>query len=164
MALTRTGQLEQAGVEAAALGALSMEPELESVTVWDLNTTAALIDIAVEVLDGEIAAARGDYETAIEALVAAAELEDELTYDEPPPWYQPVRLSLGAVYLDAGQAAAAERVYRQDLETFPDNGWSLYGLQQSLEAQGKTAEAQEIAEQLAAAWQYADIELTASRL
>jgi hypothetical protein len=37
-------------------------------------------------------------------------------------------------------------------------------LQQSLEAQGKTAEAQEIAGQIAIAWQYADIELTASRL
>ncbi len=36
------------------------------------------MDIAVEVLDGEIAAARGDYETAIEALMAAAELEDAL--------------------------------------------------------------------------------------
>ena len=141
-----------------------MEPELERVTVWDLNTTAALMDIAVEVLAGEIAAARGDYETAIEALVAAAELEDELNYDEPPPWYQPVRHLLGAVYLDAGQASAAERVYREDLETFPDNGWSLVGLQQSLEAQNKTAEAQEIAEQFAAAWQYADVELTASRL
>ncbi len=61
-------------------------------------------------------------------------------------------------------AADAERVYREDLETFPDNGWSLFGLQQSLEAQGKTAEAEEIAEQFAAAWQYADVELTASRL
>ena len=143
---------------------LAMDPELERVTVWDLNTTAALMDIATEVLAAEIAAARGDYETAIDALTSAAELEDALTYDEPPPWYQPVRQILGAVYLEIGRPAEAEAAYRQDLEVFPSNGWSLFGLQQSLEVQGKTDEALEIAEQFANAWQYADVELTASRL
>ena len=164
MALARTARLDEAQVEADALGSLAMEPELERVTVWDLNTTAALIDIAVEVLDSELAMTRGDHQTAIDALTAAAELEDALNYDEPPPWYQPVRHLLGAAYLDAGQAADAEKVYREDLETFPHNGWSLFGLHQSLEAQGKTTEALEIAEQFATAWQYADVELTASRL
>jgi len=164
MAFARTGRLDQAEVEAAALGSLSTEPELERVTVWDLNTTAALIDIAVGVLDGELAMARGDHQTAIDSLTAAAELEDALTYDEPPPWYQPVRQLLGAVYLAADRAADAERVYREDLVTFPNNGWSLLGLQQSLEAQGKTTEAEEVVVQFAAASQYADVELTALRL
>jgi len=163
MADVRTGQFEQAEVEAKALGSLAVEPELERVTVWDLNTTAALIDIAVEVLAGEIAAARGDHETAIDALAAAVELEDALAYDEPPPWHQPVRQLLGAVYLHAGRAQDAARVYREDLEIFPDNGWSLFGLQQSLAAQGMTAEAEEVGRQFAAAWQYADVTLTASR-
>ncbi len=164
MALARTGQLDEAAAEAEALDSLASNTELERVTVWDLNTTAALIDIAVEVLAGEMAAAKGDYGTAIEALQAAVEMEDALTYDEPPPWHQPVRQLLGAIYLDAGQPQEAERVYREDLETFPHNGWSLFGLQRSLEAQGKTREAREIAEQFATAWQYADVELTASRL
>jgi len=87
-----------------------------------------------------------------------------LTYDEPPPWYQPVRQLLGAIYLDAGRPADAELVYREDLMAFPYNGWSLFGLKESLEAQGKTDEALEAAEQFATAWQYADVELTASRI
>ena len=163
MAFARTDRSEEAESEAAALAELVMDTELERVTVWDLNTTAALIDIAVEVLAGEMAAARGDHDAAIEALQTAAELEDGLNYDEPPPWHQPVRQLLGAVYLDAGQPQEAERVYREDLEVFPANGWSLFGLQQSLAAQGKTTEAEAAGEQFAAAWQYADVELTASR-
>ena len=164
MAFARTDRLAEAEVEAEALAALAMNPELERVTVWDLNTTAALVDISTEVLAAEIALIAGDYETAIDALTTAAELEDALTYDEPPPWYQPVRHHLGAVYLAAGRPADAERVYREDLEVFPHNGWSLLGLQQSLETQGKTDEAMEVAEQFKTAWQYADVELTASRL
>ena len=75
-----------------------------------------------------------------------------------------VRQILGAVYLETGRPEDAERVYRQDLEIFPYNGWSLFGLQQSLEAQGQTQEALEIAEQFANAWAHADVELKASRL
>ena len=163
MAFVRTDQLEQADAESSALSTLAANTELEKVTVWDLNTTAALVDIAVEVLAGELAAARGDLDSAIEALTTAAELEDALTYDEPPPWHQPVRQMLGAVYLEAGQAVEAARVYREDLEMFPNNGWSLLGLQQSLSAQGKAAEAEAVSEQFADAWQYADVELSASR-
>ena len=163
LARARQGEIEQAEAELAALSRLAMEPELERVTVWDLNTTAALMDIAVEVLIAEIAAARGDYETAIDALSEAVELEDALTYDEPPPWYQPVRLTLGAIYMAAGRPADAERVYREDLEIFPDNGWSLFGLQQSLDAQNKASEAVAVSEAFATAWQYADVELESSR-
>ncbi len=75
-----------------------------------------------------------------------------------------MRLNLGAVLLAAGRPAEAEKVYREDLETFPDNGWALFGLEQSLEAQGKTDEAQAVAAQFKEAWQHADIELASSRL
>ena len=163
MALLRTNRTEEAKQELELLEVLAMDPELEKVTVWDLNTTAALADIAVEVLTGEIAASEGDFDTAIDALRTAAELEDELTYDEPPPWHQPVRQVLGAVLLEAGKPAEAEAVYRQDLEQFPNNGWSLLGLQQSLKAQGNTSEAAEAGKQFAAAWQFADVTLTESR-
>jgi len=164
MALLRTDRLEDAREELAQLETLAMDPTLEQVTVWDLNTTAALVDIGVEVLTGEIAAAENDFDIAIDALATAVELEDELTYDEPPPWHQPVREVLGAVLLEAGKPAEAERVYREDLHNFPENGWSLLGLRQSLEAQGKTDEAAEIAARFESAWQYADVTLTSSRL
>ena len=82
---------------------------------------------------------------------------------EPPPWYYPVRQSLGAVLLQAGRAADAEQVYREDLRRNPGNGWSLYGLAQSLRAQGKTGEAAQTDESFKKAWAQADVQLTASR-
>ncbi len=163
MALTRLGRLAEAQAEADQLERLALEPELERVTVWDLNTTAALLDIAVEALRGEIAATRSDYDTAIDALVEAARLEDGLTYDEPPPWYQPARQLLGAVYLEAGRPSDAERVYREDLQIFPDNGWSLFGLEKSLRAQGRIDEAARVAREFKDSWEFADVELTTTR-
>jgi len=164
LALTRLGRLDEAKAELARVTEIAGDPELELVTVWDLNTTDNLIAIAREVLSGEIAGARGDYETAIRHLEAGVELEDDLVYDEPPTWHAPVRLNLGAVLLAAGQPAAAEKIYRENLETFPDNGWALLGLEQSLEAQGKTDEARTVAAQFEKAWQHADFELASSRL
>jgi len=73
-----------------------------------------------------------------------------------------VRQFLGTIYLNADRAADAERVYREDLDLFPDNGWSLFGLQQSLAAQGRSNEAEEIGQRFASAWRYADVDLTAS--
>ena len=71
-------------------------------------------------------------------------MQDAHWFTEPPPWYFPVRQSLGAVLLEAGRPAEAEAVYREDLRRNPDNGWSLFGLAQSLRAQGKTAEAEQV--------------------
>jgi tetratricopeptide (TPR) repeat protein len=164
MALTRLGRLHEAKAELARLTEIAANPELELVTVWDLNTTDNLIAIAREVLSGEIAATQGDYETAIRHLEAGVDLEDSLVYDEPPTWHAPVRLNLGAVLLAAGRPAEAEKIYRENLETFPDNGWALFGLEQSLEDQGKADEATAIAGQFKQAWQHADIELASSRL
>ena len=61
-----------------------------------------------------------------------------MDYDEPEPLPFPARHWLGAALLEAGRHADAERVYREDLERHPHNGWSLLGLQQALKAQGKT--------------------------
>jgi tetratricopeptide (TPR) repeat protein len=50
---------------------------------------------------------------------------------------------LGAVYLKSQRYEEAERVYREDLAKWPNNGWSLYGLSRALELQGKRNEANE---------------------
>jgi predicted Zn-dependent protease len=73
-----------------------------------------------------------------------------------------VRASLGAVLLKAGKPAEAEVVYREDLRRFPENGWSLFGLEASLRAQGKTTEADAVRGRWQKAWSSADIQLTAS--
>jgi predicted Zn-dependent protease len=74
-----------------------------------------------------------------------------------------VRQTLGAVLLQAGRAPAAEAVYREDLKRNPGNGWSLFGLAQSLRAQGKTAEAGRAEASFRTVWSQADVTLTASR-
>ncbi|WP_309229912.1 tetratricopeptide repeat protein [Oscillatoria sp. FACHB-1407] len=163
MAYAAKGQLSLAAQELEGLRAIAASPALEGVTIWDINTTRHLLEIATEVLAGEIAAKQGNYEQAIAHLQQGVDLEDALRYDEPSPWYSPVRQSLGNVLLQAGRYAEAEQTYRDDLATYPNNGWSLYGLAQSVQAQGRTDEAQAIRAQFEEAWRHADVTLTASR-
>ena len=82
---------------------------------------------------------------------------------EPPAWYFPVRHVLGAVLIEAGYPAEAEVVYWADLRDYPDNGYALFGLVQSLRAQDKDDEAEIVGERFKRAWGHADVELTTSR-
>ena len=121
------------------------------------------MQIAERMLDGEILLRSGEPRAAVRAFTEAVALEDGLAYTEPPTWYYPARHSLGKALLAAGAAAEAERVYREDLRDFPENGWSLFGLARSLERQGRAAEAREVEARFRAAWKDADVTLTASR-
>ena len=123
-----------------------------------------VVAIAGHALAGEIALRTGDPDTAVGHLRVAARLEDGMLYDEPPVWYNPIRHSLGRALLEADRPAEAEECYREDLERFPANGWSLLGLAEALEAQGKNAEAEATREEFRAAWSAADVELTSSRI
>ena len=122
-----------------------------------LNAAPALLDLASEVLAGEIAARQKQFDQAITHLGNAIRLEDALTYDEPPPWYHSTRNLLGRVLLDAGRTVEAEHTFRSDLQTFRETGWSLAGLEQALRANGKKGEADRVAERLKEAWKYADV-------
>ena len=82
---------------------------------------------------------------------------------EPPPFYFPVRQALGAELLAAGRAKEAEAVYRRDLEEWPKNGWSLFGLSRALAAQGKRDEAGWTEQGFQRAWARADVQLATSR-
>jgi tetratricopeptide (TPR) repeat protein len=105
---------------------------------------------------------RGRYAEAVTAFEQAVDAQDALNYDEPPDWLQPMRLYLGAALLKAGRAKDAEAVYREELQGFHDNGWALFGLWQSVRAQGRTAEAEEIRARFERAWKNADVTLTES--
>ena len=96
-------------------------------------------------------------------LQKAVAVEDTLNYDEPPAWYYPARQSLGALLLEAGRASEAEPVFRKDLERHRNNGWSLFGLWQSLTAQGKADAAKEVKSRFDKTWSEADIALTQAR-
>ncbi|RFF27485.1 MULTISPECIES: tetratricopeptide repeat protein [unclassified Wenzhouxiangella] len=163
MAYTRKGDLEDARAELQRLDELRDDESLKWVTVWDINKSRHILEIASHALRGEIAAEAGDYPAAIEALEQAVEREDELNYDEPPSWHYPVRQSLGAILLEAGHPERAAAVYREDLAKFPDNGWSLYGLMQALRAQDEAERALEVQQRFQEAWQHADVVLTSSR-
>jgi tetratricopeptide (TPR) repeat protein len=162
LAFTSRRQLAKAETELDALREIVTDERLEGVTVWDINSAKSLIQIAERLLTGELAAQRRQWSRAIAALREAVDLQDAQNYDEPPSWYTSTRNVLGGVYLRAGQPKAAEKVYREDLEVFPNNGWALFGLAQALRAQGKKAETAQVTAEFAKAWSRADLELTAS--
>jgi tetratricopeptide (TPR) repeat protein len=161
VALAATERFAEARREHQALiAAVRRLPENRAVGVVPVRDLA---DIAERVLAGEIAVREGDIEAAIEALQKAVTLEDALRYFEPPLWHIPSRHSLGAVLLQAKRAEEAERVYRQDLQQYPHNGWALTGLEQSLIAQGRDRDAAAVRQEFKQAWRRADIPLAASR-
>ncbi len=125
-----------------------------------LYPATKLLSIADALVLGEIAMAEKKYDEAIAHFRLAVETQDELPYTEPPFWYYPTRHTLGKALLAAGHAAAAEDVYRTDLERYPRNGWSMFGLIQALEAQGK--DASEVQQRFDRVWAQADVTLTAS--
>jgi len=127
-----------------------------------MNAARDVLAIAVDVLAAELSLAGGDFPSALSHFQKAVAAEDALNYDEPPDWGLPVRHRLGAALLAAGRPAEAEEVYRADLQRHPHNGWALFGLAKSLEAQGKTAQAADVQRQFTEAWKRADVQLTAS--
>ena len=148
--------------------AASEQKQLETITaaispdrpLGTSNRAKDVAQVAVAVLAGELAAARGDHKDAAAKLTGAVRMQDALVYEEPPIWYFPVRESLGAQLLAMGRTQEAEAVYREDLRINPGNPRSLYGLAQCLSAQGKTAEAAKAREQFRKAWRFADSEPT----
>jgi tetratricopeptide (TPR) repeat protein len=110
-----------------------------------------------------LAARQGKSDEAVAHLDKAVRLEDAMVYVEPADWHYPMRQSLGAVLVQAGRAVEAEVVYWEDLRRNPENGWSLFGLMQSLRAQGKDDQAVEIEKRFNKAWARADVKLTSSR-
>ncbi len=113
------------------------------------------------ILEGEIHRAAGDLRRAIASFERSVALQDSLIVDDPEPLPFAARHWLGAALLGAKRPADAARVYREDLERHPHNGWSLFGLQQALKAQGQATTA--VDQDLKASWARADTVLRASR-
>lgn len=148
--------------EMSKLGKLAADTSLQNLTVWNINTTADLAQIAAKVLSAGIAARQNQLEKSAALLGEAVVMEDKLNYNEPPDWFFSVRHHLGAVLLKAGKPAEAEDVYRKDLLNWKKNGWALIGLYQSLEQQKNAAEARTVKAAFDKSWQYADTKITAS--
>lgn len=156
------GQLDRGTNEVSALKAL-LDHDAFKTTLKDLPLLTNL-QIAARTVEGELAARRGDADTGIRLLREAVAIDDGLPYSEPPLWHQPPRQVLGAVLVESGRASEAEAVYREDLTRFRENGWSLFGLMQSLNAQNRTVEAAGAQRRFETAWSRSDIALTSSRI
>jgi tetratricopeptide (TPR) repeat protein len=159
VALARTRQADAAAGERAQLAAATaMVPE--SALFGGFESARTILELAGRVLDARISWARGDRDQAIALWKAAVTAGDRLSYDEPPAWYYPLRESLGAALLLAGRAVEAEQVFRDDLIRHPRNARSLFGLRESLEKQGKSADAAWVDRAFEDAWKNADSKLT----
>jgi tetratricopeptide (TPR) repeat protein len=129
------------------------------------NTADVVIALATRLLEAEILIAEKRLDEGLSELNLAVEQEDKLKYDEPPAWMIPVRHTLGAVLMKEKRFAEAEKVYRDDLARLPGNGWSLFGLAESLREQKKNEEEVTATKaKFEKCWAKADVKITASCL
>jgi len=157
------GNMSEAEKEAASLSSLVDIMTEGQPGYSNFEDAGGLLTIALQVVEGEMASKKGDYDKAVFHLSSAARMEDSLAYNEPPSWYFPTRHILGAILLDAGRPVEAEVVYWDDLKHNPENAYSLYGMYQALTAQNKDALAEEFMNRYNKMWANSDVKLTSSR-
>ena len=160
MALAGTGKVSEAEAE------YKIVAEAEAATPPDVifnmpidNKAKDIMKIAENVLGGQIAVAKKDNAGAIAMFRDAVTIQDTLKYGEPPDWFFPVREPLGAALLMNGDAADAEKVFREDLDRNPRNPRSLFGLHEALKAQGRDYDAGFVQEQFRSSWKGGPTEL-----
>jgi tetratricopeptide (TPR) repeat protein len=154
-ALAATGKTAEARAEHQQLAEFASALPAD-ILIGPTNSARSIFAVAVPLLEGEILLRSGDAAGAVPFLKTAVKAEDELNYDEPPPWPQSSRLSLGEALVQLGKSRQAAEVFREDLKRYPDNGWALFGLSQAV----KTATAKR---QFERAWRKADVQLSSSR-
>jgi hypothetical protein len=162
MALAQLGKTSDAEREQTA--ARETVAKIAPEAMFDpLNKALAVLKVPESLLAGAIARSRNDLPAAIAALTEAVAANDALNYSEPPPWYPPVRPTLGALLLESKQPAEAEKVFRADLDRNPRDARSLAGLRDALKIQGHDYEAAQIDQQYRAAWKTSAAGTSSSR-
>jgi tetratricopeptide (TPR) repeat protein len=162
MAHIGLNQLDKAQAALDALNLIEKEDTLKHMTIWGFNSMHQIIQIARNVLEGELAAKKGQYDEAVRLLQEAIVIEDALLYQEPPDWFFSVRHHLGAVLLEAKRPADAITVYEEDLKNYPKNGWALAGLKKAFQDLKETDRLQETEMKFKEAWAHADVNLSSS--
>ncbi|MCD2423525.1 hypothetical protein LQ567_12180 [Niabella pedocola] len=160
MALLGKKDIAGAQEELVQLNELAADTVLKEMTIWNINTMNDIVQIAVHTLTATLQLNKKEYDRAVASFNKAIVIEDNLNYNEPPDWFFSVRHHLGAALIQAGKYSQAEKIYREDLKTWKENGWALAGLQLALQKQGKEQDARLTGQRLARAWQYADINRT----
>lgn len=157
MAYARTKKIGLAKDELTRLKVLVDKPAMKELTISGFNTFESVLAIGVNVLEGEVQSQQGNFDQSIKYLKNAVKMEDNLLYQEPPDWYHSTRQILGSTLLKANKAKEAELEFKADLKIYPANGWSLFGLRESLLKQGKKTEAEKIKIEYNKAFAEADI-------
>ena len=156
MAFANKGKMKKAKKELKLVAEGETNEALIAVEKPNFPTTK-LVKMAGLVLKGEIAGQKGKHADKVTHLQQAVTIQDGLRYSEPPHFYFPVRQALGAALLDANRVGTAEKIFKEDLAKFPKNGWSLFGLHQSLVQQNKMEEAKIVKKEFDVAWTKADV-------
>jgi len=164
MAFNALNDSATAKIELASLEKIAKDSALANLLIWDLNSVAQLVQIAVDVLTAEIKSSGGLYDEAIILLKHAKDIEDGLMYQEPPDWFFSTRHTLGHILLKAKRFAEAEKVYEEDMVTYPENGWALMGLYKSLLGQRKNTAAKLVKARFDKAWKWSDVLINSSRI
>lgn len=154
LALAAHGRAREAGAERRAFEEAAAA--VPSQQLLSFNSARSVLKIAGHVLAARLA---GSDSAAIQHWTAAVEAQDSLRFDEPPPWYYPVRESLGAALLRSGRPAEAEAVFREDLRRNLRNPRSLFGLLSSLRALNRQTDAEWVRQEFERAWKHAEVEL-----
>jgi tetratricopeptide (TPR) repeat protein len=164
MAMLSKNNTVEAKKHLDAMRKIMTDTKIKDLTIWGINNVYDLCTIASKVLEGEINAKDKKYNVAIALLKEAVHQEDALNYDEPPDWFFSVRHHLGAVLIDTGQYKAAVKVYEEDLQNYPKNGWALKGLMNAYDKLGDKKKYNEMTSLFETAWKYADITISSSRI
>ena len=153
LALAGTGKVTEAETEYKIVSDAEAATPPDVVFQMPINNKAKdIMKIAKDVLGAKIAMAKKDNSGAIVMLQEAVAIQDTLKYGEPPDWFFPVRESLGGALLMTGDAAAAEKVFRDDLDRNLRNPRSLWGLHQALLLQKREYDAGFIQKQFEGSW------------
>ena len=159
LAFAGRGKIVEANAELEALQKLA--PAIAKVPTMapGPKNASTIPQLAAHIVESRIAWAQGKQDAAIQHLREAVALQDDMDYTEPPDWFYPTRESLGGELLQAGRAAEAEKVFRDDLQRNPRNPRSLFGLQRALKAQGREHDAEWVGQEFEAVWKNADVKL-----
>lgn len=152
MAFAETNDLPHAYEEQNAF--LKMKNQLPLKESFGVNTLESIYSIADLTLKAKLAEKQGDFSSAQRYLQQAINLEDKLSYSEPPDWILSPREMLGGMLLRDQQYTAAEKVFREELDHFPLGGRALFGLLESLKAQKQFEDAYWVQTAYEKAWQY----------
>jgi tetratricopeptide (TPR) repeat protein len=153
LALAGTGKVAEAEAEYKIVSEAEAATPPDVIFQMPINNKAKdIMKIAKDVLGAKIAMAKKDNSGAIVMLREAVAIQDTLKYGEPPDWFFPVRESLGGALLMTGDAAAAEKVFRDDLDRNLRNPRSLWGLHQALLQQKRDYDAGFIQKQFEVSW------------